>query len=266
MAGSYRKIIISLLIAFLIMPLSKPIFAEDDKNTKITKEEAGKEKFQKINYNQIISLNGMNMEEINDFRIDKVKEYSFLKIFPDDYKPDNRIYGQITPGADWVEGAQYYICNPYKLIVCSSANHVTPLAFYSSPSEITYYNNAVVEIYEGDEARYWFRSLEADLIRLWMQNAYDAGFIYASIDQEKSKNINLSFGLPQNITKSVYSNSCFYHVGRYKKNNLSPADANGRIKLIDKYQDTYIYVKLWKEKPVSTAQKEDFAYVITIAP
>lgn len=243
---------------------------------------AGVEKKEKLNpyqgelmlkVNQDFNLDGLSIEQIARFRIEKVKEYATLNIFPLNYDPlkppHNKIYGTITSGKNWMADAQFFMANPYLLIVLTYANYATPLGMNLRNTKIKYRNRTIEEIYDAD-ARQWFYKLYyyedyPGIIRVNMVNAFDAGLTYASIDKERSTNIDFNWkNSPENITASLYSQPGFYHCGRAGKNNLSPADPMGWIKLISKYKETCIYVKLWREKPKNKNQKEDFAYIIKI--
>ncbi|MFH1613130.1 MAG: hypothetical protein ABIB46_05360 [bacterium] len=219
-------------------------------------------------------LNGMSLKEIADFRIQKTKEYSFLGIFSPKYHPlkvpHDKIYRAISPCINWQDSAQFYISNPYLLIICSCANHVTPLMINCLNPKVEYSNKVIKEIYKGEDAVRWFEDLYSypdypGIVRIWMVNAYDAGLFYANVDISRSSNISPSI-MPENIINSVYSNSGFFHKGRYGTNNLSPADPKGRIKLLKKDIYTCIYVKLWRERPKSKNQLEDFTYIVEVIP
>ncbi|MBI4650181.1 right-handed parallel beta-helix repeat-containing protein [Candidatus Desantisbacteria bacterium] len=174
-----------------------------------------------------ISLNGTTKKQIADFRIQKVNEYYNLNLFSVNYdplkEPGNKIYGSITDGADWMEDTQYYICNPYLLMIITYQNYIRPFEFSSQVSEIKYFNNIIEEIYDKESARRFFLDLEYYMIyaeayervvELWMVNAYDAGYLYANIDIDKSANIKPYKDTSTNIINSIYSNSSFYHYGR----------------------------------------------------
>lgn len=224
--------------------------------------------------NPVIILDGMSLQEIADFRIGKVNEDSILNIFPPDYNPlkppHNKIYNSITSAAEWLHPAQFYISNPYLLIILTCANHVTPLALGFYNKGVRYSNTAIEEIYEGEEAREWFRQLYSyedypGVIRVWTVNAYDACLFYANVDKNRTVNINFNWNnSPSNIMNTIYNLSEFFHLGRYGKNNLSPANANGRIKLLNRDTYTCIYIKLWRKRPQNIDKKEDFAYIIKI--
>lgn len=229
-----------------------------------------------IKVNPVTRLDGMTLEEIAGFRVQKVKEYEILNIFPPDYnplqEPHSRIYGSITSGANWLYSAQFYITNPYFLIVISGGNYVNPLAEVCENVEISYSNASIEESYKAEDALKWFKRLYSykdcpGIIRIWMVNAYDAGFFYASVDTQKSSNIDLLWNYPpEHIINAVYSNSGCFHLGRKGVNNLSPLDNNAQIKLKTRDAETVIYVKLWRESPVNKNQKADFSYLVKIIP
>lgn len=224
----------------------------------------------RVNYD--VNLSGMDLKDIIDFRIRKVNEYSSLNIFPRDYIPLKKIYASLTSGAYWDNAARFYIANPYLLIILSFAGYVRPLSTDLYDIEVKYSNRAIYETYTQENTRKVFHQLyyqgtHPGVIRINMVNAFDAGLIYASIDKERSKNIDFKWNNSiQNISNGIYSQSGFYHFGRGGKNNLSPADPNGRIKLIGKDTETIICIKLYREKPGDIEQKEDFTYIVRLIP
>jgi len=220
------------------------------------------------------SLDGLTLEEIANLRIQKVEQYKILNFFPPDYHPlkhpHSSIYNRITGGKNWLKPVPFYIVNPYILIILSRAKHVTPLNYYCSNFSIVYTYGKIVETHRGTNARCWFEKVfnSPDFpgrIRIWMVNAYDAGFHYINLDFHECVNVEKESN-PHNIMNTVYSNVSFYHVGRYGVNNISAEDRNAWIKLCMKDMFTRITLKLWREKPASIDAKPDIIYEIQVTP
>lgn len=229
-----------------------------------------------LQINPITTLDGMSIEEIAVFRTDKVEEYSFLDIFPYSYNPlekrHKEIYGSITSGAGWLESAQFYICNPYLLVILTCANHVTPLVRRCGNPNIKYSNGVIEETYRGENARNWFDELYSyndypGIVRLWMVNAYDAYLFYANVDKERTENIDFNWSTSSgHIVNSIHRGRSLFHFGHHGVNNLSSADSMARIKILNKYDYTCIYVKLWRNMPLDKNEEADFAYIIRLIP
>lgn len=223
--------------------------------------------------NPIIPLHRLAIDAICSLRKAKVDENKILGIFPESYMPAASIYKQIDEKAEWVHDTQFFINNPYLLIIISSGNKVNAFLPYCQLNSVEYSYGKITETYRGPSARKWlFYASDyygdfKGIIRLWLVNAYDAGFKYAYIDSWQSLNIDMNY--PQSegaVLKSIYSGHEFFHVGHLKKNNLSPYDARATIKLQEKNLRTVIHVKLWKSRPSAHSVKEDFAYVVKIEP
>ncbi|MDY6965126.1 MAG: hypothetical protein SVM80_04045 [Halobacteriota archaeon] len=226
-----------------------------------------------IYVNPTKSLHGQTKNSILSQRKLKVEEYRNLGIFPENYEPKDSIFGQITDGADWVEDTQFFIHNPYLLVMTSAPNVVNVLLPFCSVNSVYYSNNRIDVKYKDQSAMKWFYYIyehygdPGGIVRLWFVNAYDAGFNYAHVDMDQSINIDPEWYASGNsVTKSVYSGHEFFHVGRKRKNNISPASPDARLKLINQNEKTIIYIKLWRERPDSVNTEEDFAYVINIEP
>jgi hypothetical protein len=221
-------------------------------------------------------LDGKSLEQILAFRSERVARLARLGLFPNPYDPlqghGQRIYASIAPGAKWLGPAPYYLANPYVLVVFTCANHVTPLNLLCPGVAIRYSDRRIEERREGESARCWLRFVHeppyADRpghVRIVMVNAYDAGFRYAHVDRSHSSNLEPS-GDPANIVNGLFSQSSFFHLGRYQANNLSPEDPRGWLRLTAADARTTIRMKLWRDRPQSTADTADFTYEATIAP
>lgn len=219
------------------------------------------------------ALNFASKDSIASFRINKVKRYSQLKIFPENYHPfksyHKNIYNSITPKKTWVSSVVYYIANPYLLVVVSNAGYVNPLNLLYPYCDLFYKNGVIKETHSGAEARKWFdyvfdkKNDHPGKVWLVMVNGVDAGLFYAFVDVNRSKNVKKS-PKPSNITRRVHRPVYHYHVGKYKKNNLSPNDPNAWVTLKEKNVDTKIHVKLWYDKPDSASENPDITYIFNI--
>ena len=274
--SSFGKILIlTILIIILFIFFIKNVIPRREKKEKLPEFNPYEGEFT-VQINPISSLNKKSLKEIAAFRIEKVKEYSFLNIFPEDYNPlikkHKEIFGRITPYADWLEPAQFYICNPYMLVVLTCAGHVTPLVINCFNSSIEYSYRTIIETHKGEDANRWFNELYSHeknkgLIRIWTVNASDAYLFYANVDKNQSENIDYDWhSVPQNIINSPYEGHSYFHLGHYNVNNLSFSDQNAWIKLRKKDVYTKIYIKLWRNRPKSINDKEDMAYIVEIKP
>ncbi len=219
-------------------------------------------------------LDFMSKEEISIFRLQKISIYKQLKIYDDNYHPfkdyHQHIYKSITPGEAWLGPTPYYIANPYQLVILTCANHVTPLNLYCPGVEITYSNGVFEEVHRGESASCWFRQVYASGDypgQVWpvTVNAWDAGFFYAFVDLSRSKNIKENHN-PGHITNKPLTRRYFYHVGKYKKNNISPTIKDAWLTLINRDTDTVIYLKLWRNKPTDDSEAPDLVWVFKIFP
>ncbi len=231
-----------------------------------------------IDINPITSLNGMEKQGIAQIRYEKVQENFFLSLYPEAYDPlkppSSKIFNPITSGKEWITDTQFHVCNPYLLIIPTCQQRINPIMIYGGDLKktLTCTGISIEEIYEQHNAAEWFRRVftcpdNPGVIRLWMTNAYDAGFHYASIDHDKSENVDLNWWEGEtSIVNALHSQSGFFHVGGHGKNNLSPADRNGRVRLLERDVYTKIHIKLWRSKPSSVHQAEEFAYCIVLRP
>jgi len=256
------RLLVSTFLFFLVLfMLFAPASADYYKSTHM------------IAVNPMIPLHRQSIDNIYSLRKAKVGDNEILGIFPQRYMPAATIYGQIDEKSEWVHDTQFFVNNPYLLVVISSGNKVNAFLPYCHLNSVEYSYGKIIETYRGQSAQKWFFfafDYYGDfkgIIRLWFVNAYDAGFKYAHIDSSKSLNIEMSY--PQSegsILKSIFSGHEFFHVGHLKKNNISPYDVRATIKLQEKNLKTVIYIKLWKSRPPANSTKEDFAYVFNIEP
>jgi hypothetical protein len=222
------------------------------------------------------ALDGMDLDAIVAFRRAKVAEHAQLALFPSLYDPlaggSRRIWSSITPGAKWLGPTAYYVANPYVLVVMVRANRVTPLSLFCPEVVLRYTHRRIEEIHDGASADCWLDRAfspgygnDPGLLRVVMVNAYDAGLHYAHVDLAESRNVGPEPS-PASVVNALFGQSSFFHVGRYHANNISPEDSSGWIHLLDRSVATRIHVKLWVERPDSTAAPADMTYVVDVAP
>lgn len=222
------------------------------------------------------ALDGASLDEVVRFRRARVAAYESLGIFPTPYDPlagpARHIWDRLTPGAAWLGPTPYYVANPYVLVVLTCANHVTPIDLVCPDLELTYESGRFVERHRGENARCWLSRVWSDAcadapgaIRVIMLNAFDAGFPFAHVDLAASANVAAGEG-PRNIGRSIHSQPCYFHVGRYGVTNISPQDRDGWLAVGDPGAATRIVVKLWRTRPSSPARPADFTYEIHVDP
>ena len=256
------RLFVSIFLSFLVLALSfAPAWADHYQGNHL------------IIVNPMTPLHKQSKDAIFSLRKAKVRDNKKLGVFPETYVPAPSIYGQVDETADWVRDTQFFVNNPYLLVVISSGNKVNAFLPYCNVDSVEYSHGKITETYRGQSAEKWFY-LAFDyygefqgILRLWLVNAYDAGFKYACIDSSKSTNIDMSYPPPESsFLKSIYSGHEFYHVGHLKKNNISPYDVRATIRLREKNSRAVLYVKLWKSRPSAMNGKEDFAYVFKMEP
>ncbi len=227
----------------------------------------------RIPINPIIPLHKKSRDVIFSLRKATVSDHKILGIFSENYMPAPSVYGQVDEKADWVRDTQFFVGNPYLLVVISAGNKVDAFLPHCEVDSVEYLHGKITETYRGRSAEKWFYFAYdyygefQGIIRLWFVNAYDAGFKYACIDSPKSINIDVNYPSSESsFLKSIYSGHEFYHVGHLKKNNISPYDVRATVRLREKNSRTVLYVKLWRSRPSGTSVKEDFAYVFKMDP
>ncbi|KAF0145038.1 MAG: hypothetical protein FD156_1365 [Nitrospirae bacterium] len=226
-----------------------------------------------IGFNPKVPLHKMKKQDIFALRKSKVDEYGDIGIYSKQYIPEESIFGKIDEQADWVQDTQFFIVNPYLLVVDSAGEYVDALIPCCPALSILYSKNKISVKYENEPAKKWLYYINdyykdsKGVVRLWFVNALDAGFKYAYVDSSRSMNVEPAADAPaDHVMKGIYSPREFFHVGHYKKNNISPNDPKAKLKLKDKNGRTIIYVKLWRNQPATVSAQEDFAYVIEVNP
>ena len=218
------------------------------------------------------ALDGLSFGELSNLRMTQVGANDVLELYPPDYHPfedyHNKIYGQIEEFQNWLNPAAYFFTNPYLLIIPTHAPYINPLNLACPDVSIVYDAGVIEEVHTGASASCWFDTLyqphgQHGTLWLFMVNAWDAGFKYAHVDVEQSKNV-LASSEPDHITNSVHSRSYFYHVGQYGVNNISPRDTRAWVTLRQRDTPTEIYVKLWQKKPKTLTDEADIVYVVKV--
>ncbi len=218
-------------------------------------------------------LDKLTRESIFQLRKSRVSEYAISNIFSNDYEPDSSIYGNIDENADWVHDTQFFILNPYLLVLESGGNYVNAFLPYCGVDHVDYAGNNIVVNYKGSSAQRWFYYVFdyypdcKGVIRLWLVNAYDAGFKFAHVDMSRSENIApLPGASADSITQGIYSGREFYHFGHLSKNNISVDDPRAKLEVGQKNVRTRIYIKLWRTRPSSPDDNADMTYIIEVRP
>lgn len=216
-------------------------------------------------------LDAMTHAQIASYRKEKVRQYETLNLFPPGYEPfrssHNKIYGQITPRVAWVTTVPYYVANPYILLSLTHAGYVAPFTVFLNDVDILYSNGKITETHRGRNFAQWksFLAHRPGSIAVTMTNAWDAGFYFIHLVEQRSENV-MPATAPSNVGKSFYTQSGFYHVGQHHKNNLSPDDRRGHITLRDSRAPTKLVFLLWRSQPVSLESKPDLVYEMVFSP
>lgn len=231
-----------------------------------------------IFFNTQYNLDKMTKEEAADFRKEKVKQYSFLNIYPLNYEPlespHGNIYNSITDGADWTHHCAFYVANPYYLIGVAAAGTISDFGLRANDfPRVKYGGGKIHVVYSGINAKKWLYCAfkgdgpyEKGLVGLIGVNALDSGFSWGYVDKSRCKNISSDWEpSPSNIINAPHKFVGFYHVGQYNKNNLSPYDADAALKL-EADTSTQLVIKLWRQKPKYDFEKEDLTYIISVIP
>lgn len=225
-----------------------------------------------LNWTWEPNLPAVSKEQLAAIRKERIERYKFLNIYASPYTPDPVVYGQIDPATDWLQDTPLFIHNPYLLVSESGGNFVNSLFPYCSASSIVYSNHSITVRYDDLSARKWLNEVEhltemPGMIRLWFPNALDAGYKFAHVDRAQSVNVApIDNASEAHVMNAVYVPHDYYHRGRLGHNNISPNDENAKLKLVNVKARTVIFVKLWKSRPQSANDKEDFSYVIKVEP
>jgi len=242
-----------------------------NENTTDSKDSIDRTKV-KILVNPVTPLHKMNKDAIFALRREKIAQYKELKIYLDSYVPDNSIYGQIDERFDWLHDTQFFVANPYLLVLTSAGTKVNAILPYCGITHVEYSKNRIDVTYSKDSASKWFYYIydfypdSRGVVRLWFVNAYDAGLKFSHVDLGQSTNIEPVSNSADNVLNGIYSGRELFHVGKYNKNNISVDDPRAKLRIKNRNEKIIIYTKLWRSKPKSMDIKEDFSYVISIKP
>ena len=148
------------------------------------------------------------------------------------------------------------------------ADHVTPLGWSCPGGELVYFGAAAGESYRGAAARCWLERVftspdHPGVVRVVTVNAHDAGLAFVHLDARRSENVASSAN-PRSVVNAAHSLRCFYHVGQYGVNNISPADPDGWVTLRELTARTTLSFKLWRERPSSPDDPPDFRYEVSV--
>jgi hypothetical protein len=226
-----------------------------------------------IKVNPTRPIHKWSKQRIVALRKELVNQYKELGVYPEGYIPRGDIYSQVDGNADWKHDTQFFVHNPYLLALTSAAGMVNTLLPYCGVTAVKYSKGSIQATYKGEQARLWFRWLfeyykeHNGILKLWLVNSLDAGFMYVHVDLSLSVNVEPFLKGKRNITNSIHMAEDFYHVGSsHGKNNISPLDRRAWLRLVRKDAPTIIYIKLWRTRPSNVDEKEDFAYIISAEP
>ena len=225
---------------------------------------------------RLSSVLSANRAELFKYRRDKVRAIAAWGLYPENYEPSDAVYGKVADGEPWTKSSGFHVSNPYLLIITTPPERVTPITFWSAhdnkagEQQFFHEGRRIRVVYKDTSANHWMNWANSHPqefeVRLWATNAHDAGFQYAMVDTEKSSNIDIAQS--GQVARAPTRIKSFFHYGEnVSANNLSPSDANMRVRLANGYrQPTKIYVKLWRQKPPTTSAPENYGYVIEVRP
>jgi hypothetical protein len=222
-----------------------------------------------------VLLSGINREDFARFRTELTREYGQLGFFPKDYDPfsgpGRNIYEPIAFGNSWTDFAEFYVANPYLLIILAKSSISFPFALRCGLPEVQYKDGVIEETYSRGRASLFFKFMEEEpishMVRICMVNAIDAGFCYATVDRYKCENIDFMWNCaPDGIARSVCFLPTMYGMGGSGQNDIMLPGDQAVLKIENYRHSTRIYIKLWKQQPSRQSDKEDLAYVITVQP
>jgi hypothetical protein len=274
-----RKISVLLLCCFVFFTIAYLCAEDDDSGFVFNADYCESGKRHVIPINPVVEITALEKEEFWDFRRAYVDEYRHFGIYPTNYSMSDliriRIYGSITWGTGWLESTQFFIENPYMFSLTARPPSVLALSIKNKP-EVVFIEGCGFEIkFAGKIARKWMDLIFDPKVRysgaaqLWFVNAADAGFQYASIPTDSCENVNPDWnsGLGGALVDGVYRmKRFFYHYGKYKLNNLSPADSSARFKIIDRDKPLRARIKLWKNEPDDRFATEDMRITLIVDP
>lgn len=214
----------------------------------------------------------MSLAALDPLRSRRVQELAHLNVFPPEYSVRKGlsapVWSQIDPGAGWVADTQFYLENPYLLVVVAHTPYVNALMLGERWPDVTYRDGKFVETWRGRQAHAWDRMACSDQapceLRLWAVNARDAGLGFASVDPALSRNVSASASGPENVLSAVVQIRDFFHMGLRGANNLSPHNERFVLRVDRPGDDVVIHVKLWPRKPSGPEEPAPVAWEVRI--
>ncbi len=246
---------------------------------------------QNIYVAQPIPLSYKSKQEIYNIRKNAVKKSIFNY---DYYEPSNEVFGQIEDGKPWISmnccilkdnprsniaGASEearFILNPTALVQINF-----PFSLWCKQGQYKPYIHlkSIKYIKDKKEIIVTYEKLNQDTLSnnsyfsFCGINARDLGYKYAYVDSQKTT-YNLQFVNSSNISNHIVEFQDFLHTGISCKheggcNNGSPAqpmlDFENSHRANSPYEyNKEIYIKLWKNKPISPNEKPDIVERIII--
>jgi hypothetical protein len=251
---------------------------------KNTRQDAAPDGFD-ISLNDLIELDFKSKSEILNLRRNYVNQH------PDfarrGYIPSEAVFGQIADGRPWwgikgiscngpgqesIEGLSEesrFLANPYLLVgVTEELAHIVHSscsATYPRPTALFWHRSRDWGKVTYDAGTYMnaargLKYPDADKFCVVAYNARDLGFSYLYIDKEKTKGIDQTSLSSQPVALNQYihcGGSCGYSGGC---NNMSPHEPHMIVRVTS--LPAWIYVKLWKSKPMSASQQADMVFIV----
>jgi len=243
-----------------------------------------------IDLNDMIELDFMKKSEILDLRKKYINEHPDL--LNGAYKPSEEVFGQIQDGKPWwgILGISYYgpgqksiegpskesryIINPFLLVALSEYGahpvndpSLSPVPICPKPIALEWEGRSkATATYEVGEfwdlqAKYRYADAGNNIFELDAYNARDFGFNYLYIDKNESRNAVLNDNKePVQILQFIHcGGSCGYPGGC---NNKSPDQPELMVSISS--LPATLYIKLWRNKPVTTGSDADMIFIIEI--
>lgn len=241
-----------------------------------------------IAINPMMELDFMTKSEVLDLRRSYVSQYPDLA--SPRYQPSESIFGQMQDKKAWwgIDGISCYgpgqrsidgpseetrfLVNPYLLLgVIESTAHIINgkniacSANYPEAIKLFWHSShdwakATYDVSTYMKVGKTYRYSNADELYLVAYNARDLGFNYLYVDPDQTRGIDMSNISRQPVPLKQYihcGGSCGYPGGC---NNMSPTEPYMVIRVSS--LPAWVYVKLWKRAPVSSAQQADMIFII----
>ena len=244
----------------------------------------------KIELNDMIKLDLMKKTEILELREKYVSEYP--ELLNAAYKPSEDVFGQVEDGKPWwgILGISYYgsgqksiegpskesryIINPFLLVAISehmahpvNDPSLSPVPICPKPIALEWEgrSKATATFEVGEfwdlQAKYHYDDAGKNEFDLIAYNARDFGFNYLYIGKNESHNAVLNDNKePIQIRQFIHcGGSCGYPGGC---NNMSPYQPELTVSVSS--LPATLYIKLWRNKPVTTDSDADMIFIIEI--